>query len=276
MQNGKTTSNVDNLINNLGDFVDGIIKHSSEKLVQLVQVEGNNFSWKVEDAVQKAQKTIIEETERVKESIDSDSVAGNMMHSFTLPEFPVSLNKLSSSFSMSAEVSTAELKNIAKNSTRIDQENRYRTETRERESRGLWEGFRSFFGKKYYEDVQVKYTVNVKKADAQKFKENIQSFLQEIMRDAVENAHEAMKEDVKNKLTEIYADVRQQCEEIGEDYREIFNKFKDDIEVAKDETGEHKRAIEHDISILVDIKNKILPFFELWDDILQRPKHKVI
>ena len=274
MQNGKTTSNVDNLINNLGDFVDGIIKHSSEKLVQLVQVEGNNFSRKVEDAVQKAQKTIIEETERVKESIDSDSVAGNMMHSFTLPEFPVSLNKLSSSFSMSAEVSTAELKNIAKNSTRIDQEERTRTETKKRKARGFWEHVK--FWKDYYEDVEVNYTVDVVKADAKKFKENFQIHLQEVMRNAIEDSHEEMKDDVKNKITEIYIDIQQQCKEIGEDYEEIFNKFKEDIDAAIDETGAHKRAIEHDISVLVDIKNNILPFFELWDDILQRQKRKVI
>ena len=192
-----------------------------------------------------------------------------MMYAFTLPQFPVSLNKLSASgSSFEAGMSSNELKDIAKSSTRVDQETRTRTETRERESDGIWEGIRSFFGKKYYKKVQVEYTVDIVRADAQNFKSNAQRFLQDKMIDAIEDAHDEMKDDVKKKIEDIYIDVQDQCKEIAQNYQDIFGTFKEDIDAAINETSEHKKAIEHDIGILIDIDKNIAPFFELWKNIL--------
>lgn len=268
MQAGKRTANMDRLMESLGNLIASINNTSAQKLVKLIQVEGNNFSRKVENAVQQAQQKIIDETEQVKNSVGGDNVAANMIQAFTLPQFPVSLNKLSSSFKLDSSVTSSELSNIANSSTRIEQEDRSRRETRRREADGAWETFRSWFGKEFYEEVTVHYSVDVAKADAKTFKVNVQRLLQDQIVEAVENAHEEMKSDVKQKITDIYTDVQNQCKEIGRNYQNIFGKFKGDIDAAKDETSTHKKAIEHDIGVLVDIEKNITPFFELWKEIL--------
>ena len=269
IQRGNSNSNIDRLFQSLDNLIIQLNKDSEDRLVKLIAVEGSNFSRKVEDAVQNAQQKIIDETERVKNSVPSNTAAGDMMRAFTLPEFPVSLNKLSSSFSgLQSGISYSELRGIAKNSIRIDQETRTRTETRRRESRGLWEGFRSFFGKKYYEDVDVSYTVDIARADAARFKENIKRLLMDSVIGEIEDANDIMEDDVKQKITEVYEDVKAQCAEIGANYQEIFDSFRADIEAAKDETGAHQKAIEHDIVVLVDIEKNIQPFFELWQRII--------
>ena len=192
-----------------------------------------------------------------------------MIREFNLPKFPISLNKLSSSFNkLNSTVTTSELSRIAKASTRIDQETRTRKEIRERDSDGIWEGIRSFFGKKYYEKVDVNYTVDVIKADANSFKENVKRLLQDEIIAAIEDSHEEMKDDVINKFSSICADVQKQCGEIIADYKNIFDKLKEDIDSARDETSAHKKAIEHDIGVLVDIEKNITPFFDFWRDVL--------
>ena len=269
IQRGNSNSNIDRLFQSLDNLIIQLNKDSEDRLVKLIAVEGSNFSRKVEDAVQNAQQKIIDETERVKNSVPSNTAAGDMMRAFTLPEFPVSLNKLSSSFSgLQSGISYSELRGIAKNSIRIDRETRTRTETHRRKSRGIWEGLRSFFGKKYYEDVDVSYTVDIARADAARFKENIKRLLMDSVIGEIEDANDIMEDDVKQKITEVYEDVKAQCAEIGANYQEIFDSFRADIEAAKDETGAHQKAIEHDIVVLVDIEKNIQPFFELWQRII--------
>ena len=106
------------------------------------------------------------------------------------------------------------------------------------------------------------------KSDANKFKANLKLMLNERITAAVEDAHDDMKRDVQNKIGEVYADVREQCDEIGAGYRSIFDKFKGDIEAARDVTSAHKKAVEHDIDVLVEIEKYIQPFFGLWQSIL--------
>lgn len=79
----------------LKNLIVGINKPSAKKLEQLIEAEGINFSKKVESAVQKVQQTIIEETERVKNSVSSDSVAGDMIRAFSVPQFTLSHSKSS-------------------------------------------------------------------------------------------------------------------------------------------------------------------------------------
>ena len=268
MQAGKRNANMDSLMESLGKLFKNTNTDSSERLVKLIQSEGRTFSRKVETAIQEAQQKIIDETERVKNSVGGDNVAANMIQAFTLPQFPVSLNKLSSSFKLDSSVTSAEISDIANRSKRIEKEDRDRKETRRREAEGAWETFRSWFGKEYYEEVTVHYSVDVAKADAKTFKANIQHVFQDQIVEAVESAHEEMKSDVKQKITDIYKDVQNQCKEIGQNYQNIFGKFKDDIDAAKDETSAHKKAIEHDINVLVDIEKNITPFFETWKKIL--------
>ncbi|MBQ9487426.1 MAG: dynamin family protein, partial [Selenomonadaceae bacterium] len=266
LQSGRRTENIKKLMDSLNNLITGANNTSAQRLVKLIQVEGNNFSRKVESAVQEAQEKIIAETERVKESIGGDNVAADMIRAFTLPQFPVSLNKLSSSVNLESSVTSAEMSVIAKNSTKIIQESRSKTERRKRGARGFWEHLA--FWKDYYEDVTVWFDVDVVKADSQNFKANIQRFIQNQIVEAIESAHDEMKSDVAKKITDIYDDVQNQCQEIAGNYNDIFSKFKDDIDAAKDETSAHKKAIEHDIGVLVDIESKITPFFELWEEIL--------
>lgn len=269
MEHGRKTQNINSLIWKLDELIRNMNRDSEQQLVKLIAVEGSKFSRNVEVAIQNAQQKIIAETERVKDSVASNTAAGDMMHAFALPEFPVSLSNLASTFGgLNSSVTASELSRTAKNSTRIDKEERVRTEIQEREADGIWESFCSWFGAKYYENVDVIYTVDVVKADAASFKSNLQELLRDRLIDAIESAHDAMETDVKEKITEIYADVQAQCREIGKNYQEIFNKFREDIETARDETGAHRKAIEHDIGILVDIEKNIQPFFELWQTIL--------
>ena len=261
IQAGQRSENMDSLMELLGNLVKSTNKTSSERLVKLLQSEGRNFSRKVETAVQEAQKKIIAETERIKNSVGSDNVAANMSQAFTLPSFPISLNKLSSSFKMDSVGILEELSSIAENSKRIETETRTRKEKRDAE--GFWEHVK--FWKTYYKDVN--YDVDVAKADAKTFKANIQRLLPDQIVEAIENAHEEMKSDVKQKITDIYMDVQKQCKEIGKNYQNILERFEDDIHAAKDETSEHKKAIEHDIKILIEIENHMKPFFDLWNKI---------
>ncbi len=267
MQKNRRTSNVDKLIEALSNIVAGTNKSSAEKLEKAIDTARNKISKTVEDAVQTAQQKINDETERVKESVGTDNVAGDMMRAFTVPQFPISLSKLAASENqLEAGITSNELSNIAESSTRIDQEIRTKTERRKRDARGFWEHVK--FWKTYYEDVQIDYTVDVIRADAAKFKANVQRFLQEKMLDAIEKSHKEMKFDVNQNIEDIFNDVQKQCEEITNSYIEIFDKFKDDIDAAINETSEHKKAIEYDIGVLMDIEKNIAPFFELWSNIL--------
>ena len=211
---------------------------------------------------------LVRKTEEVKKSVASDSVAGNMMRSFAVPKFPVSLNKLSSTARGLNIDLTNRLADIAKDTNRIDKEWRTREVTKERESKGLWEGFCSFFGRKYYEVVEESYTVNVIKADADKFRNCIQQILRDYIKEQLEDSHEVMKKEVIENLDEIYLDLGEQCQQISNTYKQIFDTFAEDINNALDETSAHKQAIDHDIEVLMDIKGKVQPFFDLWHGIL--------
>ena len=269
IQAGKKSDNMEKLMALLGDMITRRNSRSEQLLIKILESEGVKFNRKIEEKVQGKQQEILAETERVKKAVGGDDIAGNMIREFNLPKFPISLNKLSSSFNkLNSTVTTSELSRIAKASTRIDQETRTRKEIRERDSDGIWEGIRSFFGKKYYEKVDVNYTVDVIKADANSFKENVKRLLQDEIIAAIEDSHEEMKDDVINKFSSICADVQKQCGEIIADYKNIFDKLKEDIDSARDETSAHKKAIEHDIGVLVDIEKNITPFFDFWRDVL--------
>ena len=261
IQAEKRNANMDKLMESLGNQVTSINSDSSFRLVKLIQSEGTNFSKKVEEVLQNAQKNINKETERVKKSIGGDNVAANMIQAFTLPQFPISLKKLYSSFKMDSGGTLEELSSIAKNSNRIETETRTRREKRDAD--GFWEHVK--FWNTYYKDVN--YDVDVAKADAKIFKANIKGLLKDQIVEAIDNSHEEMKSDVKQKITDIYMDVQKQCKEIGKNYQNILERFEDDIHAAKDETSEHKKAIEHDIKILIEIENHMKPFFDLWNKI---------
>ena len=267
VENGERTSNINDLLTKLDNLIVSTNKNSEEKLVQLIAVEGGNFSRKVETAVQGAQQKIVDATERVKASVESNTVAGDMMRAFTLPQFPVSLNKLSSSFTgLSSAVSSGDLSNIAGGSKRTDTEFYTVTERRKRGAKGFWEHVK--FWKTYYEDVDVTRSREVVRADVKSFKTNVKRMLNERIASSIEDAHDDMKRDVQGKIESVYADVKAQCDEIGAGYRDIFDKFKADVDAAMDATGAHKRAIENDIRVLVEIEQYIQPFFALWQSIL--------
>ena len=269
IQAGKKTARMEELMTLLGELITRTNNRSESMLLKLLESEGKKFNLKVENAVQQAQQKIIDETERVKNSVGGDNIVGDMMREFNLPKFPISLSKLSSSFNkLNSTVTASELSRIAKTSTRIEQEDRTRRETRRREADGAWETFRSWFGKEFYEEVTVHYSVDVAKADAETFKANVQRLLQDQIIAAIEDSHEEMKDDVINKFSALCTDVQKQCGEIIGDYKNIFDKFKEDIDAARDETSAHKKAIEHDIGVLIDIEKNIMPFFELWRNIL--------
>lgn len=268
MQQKSRTDNVQKLLMQIDEILKGANGGSEKKFLKLLENEGEKLSECIEKKVGMVQERIVRKTEEVKKSVASDSVAGNMMRSFAVPQFPVSLNKLSSTArGLNIDI-TNHLADIAKDANRIDKEVRKRIVTRERESEGLWEGFCSFFGKKYYEDVEEFYTVNVIKADADKFKNFIQQVLRDYIKAQLDDSHEVMKKEVMDNLDEIYLDLGEQCQQISNTYKQIFDTFAEDINNALDETSAHKQAIDHDIEVLMDIKENVQPFFDLWHGIL--------
>ena len=270
MQNGYTTDNVQELLSQIDEILLNENNEAECHFLKFIKMEGEVMSKRVEKTIADAQDKIIKKTEEIKESVESDSIAGNMMRDFAIPQFPVSLNKLSASAKGLNVDITAELSEIAEDSTRVDTETRTRTVTRERKSRGLWEGITSFFGKKYYEDVEENYDVNVVRADAETFKRRIQGILEKYIKESLDNSYEIMGEEVKDKILNIYRELDEQCLEIQNNYKAIFETFEEDIGDALNKTSEHKKAIEHDIVVLEDVKQNIEPFFSLWNDILDK------
>ena len=265
---GRMTDNVRQILKAVDGVVEGANSGLGIKFLKLIEIKGGELSKRVEETVNKAQDKIVEKTEEIKQSVDSDSIAGNMMRSFAVPQFPVSLNQLAStSRGLSIDLKDT-LVGIAKDSTRYDKEKRTHTVKKKRESRGLWEGIQEFFGKEFYEDVEEYFTVEVAKKDAVKFRSQLQKILQQYIEVQLRNSYELMEDEVKEKIKKIYLDLGEQCERITGTYHEIFETFSEDINDALDETTAHQQAIEHDILILTDIKNKVQPFFELWRSIL--------
>lgn len=266
MQQGRTTGNVKNLLEQIDQIMIGANDGSERKFLRTIEIEGENLCKRIEKTVADAQEKIIRKTDEVKESVNSDSVAGNMIQSFAVPQFPVSLSKLSSKARWLNLGIADELQDIAQDATRIDQETRTRTVTKKRKKRGFWEYVT--FWKDRYEDVEEEYSENVVKADAAKFRKQISRVLEDHIKEELEESHVVMRKDVMDKLGKVYDDAGKQCEIISNTYKNIFDTFAEDVNNALDETSAHKRAIEHDIVVLKDIKQKVQPFFDLWRGIL--------
>ena len=262
MQKGNITETIKNYFDQINEMLTGVIDSAGEGCYNYAKMESSVRGKRIENEIAPAQKKIVKKAEEVKESVRSNSVAGNIMKEFTMPEFPASLSKLSSSLNGFDVDIHDKLFEIAGDSKKYIKE----TRTRERESRGLWEGFCSWFGEKYYED----YEVTVVKADVEKFRAKLGDFLEDYINDNIKSAYENLEEETIDCIFEIYRDICRQCNEIQSSYKAILDTFAEDVNTALLETGEHKKAIEHDIKVLEDIKTNIVPFFDLWNQILRK------
>lgn len=269
MHNGRITDNIQRLMAQIAQVLQGANEGAEAKFLQLIEIEGKNLSQQVEKTINDAQRKIITKTKEVKQSVSSDSIAGNMMRDLAIPEFPVSLNKLASSAQELNIDITSKLTDIASDSIREDKETRTRWETRQREASGFFETIFSWFGREYYEDVKINYTVDVRTIDVEKFRNEMQHILNNGIKEKLEESYTIMKEEVIDNIHGIYEDLSEQCQEISDTYEEIFDTFSDDIGNALDETSAHKKAIDHDIEVLIGIKKNVQPFFNVWHDILR-------
>ena len=184
------------------------------------------------------------------------------------------------------------LSDAAKNAGRIEVETKTRTEYRDktimekrterrkREARGIWENIRGFFGKDYYEYVdvsvpknirepyEVTYTVTHEIYDVEKFKAEIAREQQRRISRALDDAHDIMEKSINLEIENIFVDVKRQCTEIGDSFKQLYIDFAEDISLASDETNRHRAALERDISTFNAIKAKLQSFFDMWDEIL--------
>lgn len=292
MAKGYETYNIIKLKKTMGDIIFGVNKTSVNNLENSKKSICGKHIKEVEKGLQEAQSTIYKKTEEVKAKV-KNSTAQNIMKGFKVPEFPSSIDRLGAEFeNVHADLDKNFLKETAENSSRVEYETKYETkyrtehkvsyrqEEQKREARGIWENIRSFFGKDYYETVDVPYTesfqvpyevpyvVEHNVYETEKFKRAIAREIEGRIEKALNASHEkmeaALKEDVKN----IFKNITDQCNEITESYTKLYKDFETDIRIASDTTSEHKKALERDIKTLEDAKKKLQPFFDMWDYIL--------
>ncbi|MBR0289767.1 MAG: hypothetical protein IJQ82_12385, partial [Selenomonadaceae bacterium] len=236
--------------------------------------------------------TITQKTNEVKAKV-TNATAKSIMENFKTPTFPPAIDRLMAEVQrIDAGVDNGLLSGAAKNSHRVEYEQKTRTEyrtvekqeirtgTRKREARGLWENVRSFFGKDYYEDYdyvhkwnekepyQVSYTVSHDVYDVEAFKREIARELQIRISSAVETAHDKMDSAVKDEIRKIFSNVQGQCDQIGNSYKRLYSDFERDIKMATDNTDKHRRALERDIETFNVIKDKLQNFIGMWNGIL--------
>ena len=290
--NGEITDNINNLNQAVVDIVAGVNRTSIYNLDKSKKAICDKRIKEVETGLQGAQATISKKTEEVKAKV-TNSTAQNIMKSFKVPEFPSSIDKLSAEFeNVHADLDKNFLKKTAERSSSVEKETKYETkyrteerikyrqEERKREARGIWENVRSFFGKTYYETVEVPYTESfqvpyevsyvVKRDvyDIENFKETIAREIEGRISKALVKSHEKMEDALKGEVRNIFKSVDDQCKEITESYTKLYKDFENDIRIASDTTSEHKKALERDIKILEDTKKKLQPFFDMWDGII--------
>lgn len=286
------TERVQKIKSDVLDMVSGMNKQSVIYLNASKKVICDEQISIVEDGIQSAQKKIKRMTDEVKAKV-TNSTARTIMDNFQIPEFPSGIDRLMAEVrQINPDMADKFLSVAAKNSgrtvteerTRIEERDKVitgtRTEQRRRSSRGFWEGICSFFGKKYYEEVEVPYTKTIKEPfevtyyvtnevyDVEKFKDELARELQKRISSAIDDAHETMENAIKIEIENIFTDVKRQCTEIGDSYTQLYNDFAEDINLASDETSRHREALERDIGSFNEIKAKLQSFFGMWDDIL--------
>ena len=284
MRQGRYSPNMKTISENITEAVAGLNRRSAETVAAMTQAESGKYSRRVEAGIQEAREEISRKTEEVREKV-RNTTAYEIMQEFSIPDFPPSLNKMSFTAKVfGAGVDDDFLRQEAdrvhrtETYTKIKTETvtKYRTKTRQRSSRGFWEGFCSFFGKKYYEDyqeqyqeeIQKPYTVSKEVYDVDGFRRSIIYELEKRVRRVVEAAHDEIESEAENITTAIYEDISRQCNEINAEYSSLFESFRNDISMASDETSRHKKSLENDIEILRRIDENFVPFFTMWDEIL--------
>lgn len=275
---------------NIGKMVFLANEDSAKNLDYFKNQECKLYGNAVQTAMQKAQNEILQETGKVKAKVEN-TAAGKILAEFKVPEFPPSLQSLMAKIQkFDANIDSETLSELANEASSVKYETKYKTETRtkykterrERKSKGLWEGFRSFFGKKYYEDVevpyqeefQVPYTVSYEVQDTEKFKKSIYREIRDRITGVIESAHDEMEFLLNKEIAEVFHDITEQCENISEDYRKLFVSFKNDIELASDKTNKHRQALEQDIKTFNEMKAHLQNFFSMWNEIIYNKAEK--
>ena len=293
---GEQSQKVVEFSNQVAAIVQAANKRSVVALDASKKIIGESQITTVERGIQGAQEIISRKTDEVKATV-TNSTAKNILANFKKPEFPSTIDRLSAEVQrFSVVMDEDRFGKAAANSHRVEYETKtkteyreesrtkYRTETRtrERESRGIWEGIRSFFGKTYYEDYQVSvpYTETFKKPfevsykvkhdiyDVDRFKADITREYQYRIFSAIDDAHDKMEEAIKAEIKNIFVSVKSQCDEIGNSYRQLYADFERDIEMASNDTDKHRAALERDIETFNAIKTKLQTFFDMWDEII--------
>ncbi|MBQ7594383.1 MAG: dynamin family protein [Synergistaceae bacterium] len=333
MREKRLTPSIEGINENIADAVIAMNRRSARALSDTAQRARDDYGRRVETGILTARQKISARTEEVKNQLGGNVTASELMKSFKIPDFPPSLEKMSfTDKNFDVEVDEEFLQNAAESSHHVDHKIDYRTETvtktrmdkvkktrtetvtktridavtrtrkerRRRSSRGFWEGVCSFFGRKYfeyvdvkyneyvpvnydedieveyYDDVEVEYQENIRVPfeivqdvyDVETFKGKILYKLKAGVRKVIEEAHDEIEAEAEGVIRMIYGDIKRQCDEINAEYLELFESFRDDIRAASDKTSAHKQALEKDIDVLREIDNKLGAFFDMWYKIL--------
>lgn len=266
----------------------GINVDSVNGLSPIQKTSCDKYIVEVENTIRAAQEKIYQQTEAVRAKVEvensNDTVKG-ILGNFKTPDFPPAIDRLNAEarqINMGLTISTITDAALDAASTRIEaywenvQKTGTRIVTREREAQGLWESFRSFFGKTYYHDVQENYTYTEREKryrqvsyyDVNKFKRSIAHGIQEMITTAIEDAHDKMDDAIKDNIRRIFKNVAEQSEQICNGYNNVYASFERDVNMAAGKTKAHKEALEADIKELTDIANKLQRFIDLWNEIL--------
>ena len=297
---GEKSRKVLEMENQIAQMVHGINRRSIVNLDTAKNLISEGQIQIVEQGIQGAQEIISRKTDEVKNKVEN-TTAKNILANFKKPEFPPAIDRLTVELEkISVGMDDDTLTRAASDSHRETQEVKTKTEyrektrtvydkvkrtgTREKRNKSLWESFRSFFGKTYYETYEyddivereekfkepyeVSYTVKHDVYDVERFKAEIARELQSRITAAIDDAHDKMESAIKIEIKNIFDNVKQQCEEISDSYKQIYDDFAKDINMAKDSTDKHRAALLRDIGTFNEIKAKLQPFFNTWNTIL--------
>lgn len=259
---------------NIDEAIDGVNKATEDFLKQDIRQVGTNFSKKIEDKLQKAQKAIEAEAKQVDSQLNKDSDVGAMFHNqFRLPTFPASLKKPESSQSfVTGSLNTTRMKSMARASTTTREEAYNVTVQVERKSRSIWESVRSFFGKRYYEDKTETRYRTVTEYNTSQFKDDLKDMILTDVNKAIHAANREMRKDQESKTEEMFRDLTGQCQQFKKEYKDIFDNFIQTLDMAMQDTTAHSVALEKDIKILSELKNSMQGLFTVWNHILKGEK----
>lgn len=249
----KPSAKIGELQKHAAEAIDGVSTVMAQTIQNGITAYCDGKREQLSAALQDTQEQIREEVEKIDRELEQEKDVQSMFRSFELPSFPASVEIPTTVGTALANLfETGQLRKIAASKRR-----EYEVERR---AKNLWEGFRSLFGKKYYETC-VAYNVEGFKAD---LKESMAASAQQ----AISNVSAAALQMQIEEATSFVERLYQQREEYEGDYQQIFDSYLNMLNLLLDDTNEHKEAVQRDIVAFKELSAITKEFFELFDTVV--------